>query len=127
MKGAAAVSGQSRCLFRRGNFDVVARQFPAAPFGAVGVTNPVLGVVGVAGIRTIVGPVHAAVPFGAERLVICRPCFRLIGEHGWHRWRILVGHALTRDARSVAAMVEGAAVALRRGDAGTRTLAVSRQ
>jgi hypothetical protein len=36
-------------------------------------------------------------------------------------------HALARDARSVAAMVEGAAVAVRRGDAGTGTLAVSRQ
>ena len=37
------------------------------------------------------------------------------------------GHALARDARSVAAMVEGAAVALRRGDAATGTLPVSRQ
>src|SRR5271166_3630729 len=73
------------------NFDLVAGQLPPAPFGAMGLTYPILGVVGVAGVRTVVGPVHATVPFGAERRVICRPCSRLIGKHGWHRWCVLVG------------------------------------
>jgi hypothetical protein len=50
----------------------------------------VLGVIGVAGVWTGLGSVHPVVPFGADRRVICRPRFRLIGEHGWHRWRVLV-------------------------------------
>src|ERR1700730_3082240 len=86
MKCAAAVSSRSRYLFRRRNFDVVAGQFPTAPFGAMGLTNPVLGFVRIAGIRTIVAPVHAAVPFGTHDLVLFHPCFLSAEKYDWHCW-----------------------------------------
>jgi hypothetical protein len=53
--------------------------------------NPVLGCIGVARIWTLVVWVHHAVPFGPHDLIVFCPCFRLVCEHGRHRWGILIG------------------------------------
>ena len=79
-------------LFRGRDFDVVTRQFPPAPFGTVGAAaNSLLGLIGIARIRTIGVGIHRAVPLPTHYLVVFCACFRLISEHGGHRWSILIG------------------------------------
>jgi hypothetical protein len=48
------------------NFDLVACQLPAAPFGVMGLANPFLGFIGVARIRTVIG-IHQVVPATTSR------------------------------------------------------------
>jgi hypothetical protein len=76
-------------LFRGREFDVVTRQFPPAPFGTVGAANSLLGFIGIARIRTVIG-IHQVVPFGPDHLIVFRPCFRLVAEHGRHCWGIFI-------------------------------------
>src|ERR1700730_12828455 len=72
------------------NFNFVLRQLPAAPFSTMSLANPLLGVIGIARIRTVIVWVHHAVPFGTDNLIVFRPCFRLVHEHSWHCWGILI-------------------------------------
>ena len=51
--------------------------------------NPVLGFIGVARIRTVIG-IHQVVQFGPDHLIVFRPCFRLVREHGRHCWGIFI-------------------------------------
>src|ERR1700730_6339900 len=52
--------------------------------------NPGVAFIGVARIWTVVVWVDHAVPFPTRYLVVFCACFRLISEHGGHRWSILV-------------------------------------
>jgi hypothetical protein len=68
-------------LFRRRNFDVVARQLPAAPFRAMSLANSVLGFIGVAPDTDHPRSAHQALSFGTDHLFVFRS-LPLIGKHG---------------------------------------------
>jgi hypothetical protein len=65
-----------RALIAFWNFNLVARQLPSTPFGAVELAEAILSFVRVAGVWIGLVLVQPVVPFGADRLVICRPRFR---------------------------------------------------